>query len=191
MTAMCLGHEVRVVQEAGPIDHPGQDRHRRVAARPAGAADPGIQGARLRVPGPVQVVGEASQALELGRDANVARRRRGNADGGLHPADDIGAPHWAPGASTRSVARPYSTPWACASRSSPRSASHGRRRAGWPMSLTRSRGPSVRSAERRSTASSTSSFRATGRVPVPDDARSVALSVPDPRSPGARSTSTS
>ena len=61
-----------------------------LVARPRGAADPGEQAAGLRVPAPVQVVREAAQALELRRDSDVARRRRGNADGGLHPADDIG-----------------------------------------------------------------------------------------------------
>ena len=86
-----LDDEVRVVEEGRPVDHARQDRDRAVDARPHAAVDSGEQCPHLGVPRPVQVVGEAPQTLELGRDSDVARRRGRDADRGLHSgANDIG-----------------------------------------------------------------------------------------------------
>ena len=85
-----LDHEVGVVEERRPVDHAGEDGDRAVGPGPGRAVDAREEAAGLGVPGPVEVVGETPQSLELGRHADVARRGRGNAHGGLHPREHIG-----------------------------------------------------------------------------------------------------
>ena len=82
--ALGLDHEVGVVEQARPVDHARQDRDRAVRPRPDAAVDAPEHPAGRRVPGPIEVVGETPQSLQLRWHTDVARRRRGNADGGLH-----------------------------------------------------------------------------------------------------------
>jgi len=82
--AVGFAHEVGVVEEASPVDHAGDDRNGAVASGPRAAVDPGVEPAGTGMPGPVEVVGEAPEAFELGGHPEVRRRRRRDAYGGLH-----------------------------------------------------------------------------------------------------------
>ena len=79
-----LGEEVRVVEQARPVDGPAQDRDRIAMAGPGRPIDPAPDHPGPRVPGPVQVVGEAAGALRAAagvetRHPAASGRSRGTA----------------------------------------------------------------------------------------------------------------
>ena len=77
-----LGQERRVVEQARPIGRAADDRDRVPVARPRRAVDRAEQGAGPRVPRPVEVVGEAPQAFEPGREREArSRAARGRGRG--------------------------------------------------------------------------------------------------------------
>ena len=147
------------------------------------------------MPGPVEVVREAAQALEAGRQREAGRRDRRDADGvharGMIPgpiahvnrfSDRARAALPPAHASARTIG-----PCRCASRSSPPSASRGPRPAAWPTSSTRWRA--------RSASSAPTAIGAGRRLPAalprrPGSRRRSSaptiLRVPDPRAPAGQ-----
>ena len=73
-----FGQEGRIVEEAGPLGRPADDRHRVPIAVPGMAVDEAPQAPCPRVPGPVQVVRHAAQSFESRRQGK--RRRRDGRD---------------------------------------------------------------------------------------------------------------
>ena len=80
-----FGQEARVIEQARPIGRAADDGDRVPVARPRRAVDGAEQRAGSRVPGPVEVVGEASKTFEPGREREARSRLRGDADG-VHEA---------------------------------------------------------------------------------------------------------
>ena len=188
-----LGQERRVVEEPRPLGRAADDRHGIPIAVPGMAVDEAPQATGPRVPGPVQVVGQAAQSFESGRQREGRRPRPTGR--GLGPWPAMIAGRW------RRVNR-FSSPSPCAAdhRSAHRTgydarhAAHPRRDAvrrvravgedRWSGRRRRRAGARPGSASRPTSRRRwTSSCRATGTCPEPDDghARRPSLRVPDPR----------
>ncbi len=71
-----LRHEVRVIEESGPLDRAGEDRDRVVCAAPRDRVQATVERLGAGVPGPVQVIGEPLQPLEGRRHADKGRSHR-------------------------------------------------------------------------------------------------------------------
>ena len=80
-----LGQEAWVVEQARPVGRPADDRDRVPVARPRRSVDGAEQAARARMPRPVKVVGQASEAFEPGWERETRSRLGGDADG-IHEA---------------------------------------------------------------------------------------------------------
>ena len=76
-----LGQELLVVEEAGPFRGTADDRDRVAIARPGRPVDQAPQVPGSRIPRPAEVVGEASEAFETGRQGKACRRDRRDGDG--------------------------------------------------------------------------------------------------------------
>ena len=76
-----LGQELPVVEQAGPLGRAADDRDRVAVARPRRPVDQAPQVPGPRVPGPVEVVGEAAKAFEPGWEGEAGRRDRRYGDG--------------------------------------------------------------------------------------------------------------
>jgi len=80
-----LGQELGVVEEPGPLGRAADDRDRIAVAVPGVTVDQAPQAAGARVPGPVHVVREPTQAFEAGWQRE-RRRRDGRDVDGIHEA---------------------------------------------------------------------------------------------------------
>ena len=166
---LVLGDERRVVQQRLPVDGALEEGDRVAVAGPGRGVDALEEERRARVPHPPQVVGEATQALEPGRQPERRAGQGGDADEGFHTGRDDTAPSAVHGRTVGRAGcvarapRPRGLPsTACASSSSPPSASRGPRPAGWATSSTPWRVLSV-AFPASSTSRSRCSCRATAR----------------------------
>ncbi len=89
---LVLGHERRVVEDVGPADPALEERDRVAVASPGRAVEPAEQDPRSGMPAPPQVVGQPTQAFELGWDAEGDARQGGHAHEGLHRPSIIAGP---------------------------------------------------------------------------------------------------